>query len=91
MKLIAVSSLEKLLYEYLGGHNNRKALSPAGMIKMIENKDLGTRLNKARNQRNMLAHNIDKDIKFKDLLSENDLKNLYHDLEEYFRLKFHHI
>ena len=61
------------------------------MIKMIENKDLGTRLNKARNQRNMLAHNIDKDIKFKDLFSENDLKNLYHDLEEYFRLKFHHI
>ena len=84
-------AIEKLLYEYLGGHNNRKALSPAGMIKMIENKDLGTRLNKARNQRNMLAHNIDKDIKFKDLLSENDLKNLYHDLEEYFRLKFHHI
>ena len=84
-------AIEKLLYEYLGGHNNRKALSPAGMIKMIENKDLGTRLNKARNQRNMLAHNIDKDIKFKDLFSENDLKNLYHDLEEYFRLKFHHI
>lgn len=84
-------AIEKLLYEYLGGHNNRKALSPAGMIKMIENKDLGTRLNKARNQRNMLAHNINKDIKFKDLFSENDLKNLYHDLEEYFRLKFHHI
>lgn len=84
-------AIEKLLYEYLGGHDNRKAMSPAGMIKMIDNKDLGARLNRARGQRNMLAHNIDKNIQLKDLLSENDLKDLYNDLEEYFRLKFHHM
>lgn len=83
--------IEKLLMEYLGRFNNRKVISPVGLIKMIEDKELRARLNKARMQRNILAHNVDKDINVNELLSEDDLKKIYNDLEEYFKMFNHHI
>ena len=83
--------IEKLLFEYLGRYNYRKPLSSAGLIKMIENKDLSARLQKARMQRNILAHNISKDININDLLSEDDLAKLYLDLEQYFKTHYHQI
>lgn len=83
--------IEKLLFEYLGRYNYRKPLSSAGLIKMIENKDLSARLQRARMQRNILAHNISKDINTNDLLSEDDLAKLYLDLEQYFKIHYHQI
>ena len=83
--------IEKLLMEYLGRFNNHKVISPVGLIKMIEDKELRARLNKARMQRNILAHNVDKDINVNELLSEDDLKKIYNDLEEYFKMFNHHI
>lgn len=83
--------IEKLLMEYLGRFNNRKVISSVSLIKMIEDKELRARLNKARMQRNILAHNVDKDINVNELLSEDDLKKIYNDLEEYFKMFNHHI
>ena len=83
--------IEKLLFEYLGRFNNRKALSSLGLIKMIEDKELRARLNKARIQRNILAHNVDKDINVNELLSEDDLKKIFNDLEGYFKMFNRHI
>ena len=82
--------IEKLLMEYLGRFNNRKVISSVSLIKMIEDKELRARLNKARMQRNILAHNVDKDFNVNELLSEDDLKKIYNDLEEYYRMFNHH-
>lgn len=78
--------IEKLLFEYLG-HNNSKYLTPAGLIKKIADSNLRIRLNRARAQRNFLAHNnVKKDICTKELLGKKELEELYSDLQRYFQL-----
>ena len=81
-------AIEKLLFEYLGKNNNYKHLTSAGLIKKITNSDLRIRLNRARAQRNFLAHNVDKDISIKELLSKEELEKLYLDLQKYFQLHY---
>lgn len=81
-------AIEKLLFEYLGKNNNYKHLTSAGLIKKITNSDLRIRLNRARAQRNFLAHNVDKDISIKELLSKEELEELYLDLQKYFQLHY---
>lgn len=75
--------IEKILFEYL--HGDFKTLSPVALIKIIKDKDLRARLNKARKQRNLLAHNVGNDIDVSALLTEDELKKLSQDLEKYFR------
>ncbi len=75
--------IEKILFEYL--HGDFKTLSPVALIRIIKDKDLRARLNKARMQRNLLAHNVGNDIDVSALLTEDELKKLSKDLEEYFR------
>ena len=51
---------------------------------MIKDRNLRNRLNKARIQRNKLAHNINQEIDIKDLLSVDELQALYSELNNYF-------
>lgn len=75
--------IERLLSEIPRYHDIRTTMTPAGLIKRITDSDLKIRLNKARYQRNMLAHNINEEIPCKDLLDSNDLEKMYLDLKEY--------
>lgn len=77
--------IEKLLSQYfLRNQNNRSVITSAGLIKMIKDRNLRNRLNKARIQRNKLAHNINQEIDIKDLLSVDELQALYSELNNYF-------
>lgn len=78
-------AIEKLLFKYLGKNNDYKYLTSAGLIKKISDFGLRMRLNRARTQRNFLAHNVDKNNSHKGLLSENELEELYLDLQRYFK------
>lgn len=77
-------AIEKLLFEYLGKNNDHKYLTSAGLIKKISDSKLRMRLNRARTQRNFLAHNVDNN-NIKELLSENELEELHLDLQRYFQ------
>ena len=57
------------------------------MIKKISDSKLRMRLNRARTQRNFLAHNVDNN-NIKELLSENELEELHLDLQRYFQLHY---
>ena len=65
-------------------NNDHKYLTSAGLIKKISDSKLRMRLNRARTQRNFLAHNVDNN-NIKELLSENELEELHLDLQRYFQ------
>ncbi len=76
--------IERLLSDIpINDYNTRTTTAPAGLIKRITDNDLKMRLNKARYQRNMLAHNINTGIPRNSLMDSNELEKLYKDLKEY--------
>lgn len=75
--------IEKLLSDIPSYDNTRITTTPASLIKRITDNDLKMRLNRARHQRNMLAHNINTEIPRNGLMSSNELEKLYLDLKKY--------
>lgn len=75
-------AIEKSL-KILGKCFNRESLSSASLINMIQDNDLRRRLHKARTLRNLLVHNYDMNIDIADLPDEQELEQMYNDLDNY--------
>ena len=78
-------NIEKVLFEYSHRSDPRKQLTSASLIKKITDQDLRSKLDRARSQRNILAHSPNKKLSASDLMKPEDMDGLYEQLIQYYK------